>query len=414
MTQPMPTSLSDFPPEFVAYNDGPALTWTSIALTAVSFVIVGIRFAIRHRSGGMGLGYDDWLILCTLPLMLVFMVTAILAVQQGGVGRHLAVNMVIDPQRFETTNLYLYIAEYHYFTLVAVIKASILAMYYRIFPTRFMKHSVYIIGGSVVLWWVAIILVTIFQCQPVSKAYKPFMEGGTCLDKTQFFFGNSIPNILQDILIIALPMKEVWRLQVSRQQKVAIGGVFILGFAVVIIGCIRLKSLLDLVNDQSDFTQYIAVAWIWTMAEPVVGIIAACLPTLRPLLRLVLGRAFAGRSSKDANTPSNGGGGNGRTLITIGGGAVKGGLRGQYSTSKSKGSTSGGTRTIGSFEQLDDGDFGPDSPELWPRDYPATREVSVYGRGGRDPSVTSDEIPLDGIGVKRDVRWSIKKQTRDR
>ena len=39
--------------------------------------------------------------------------------------------------------------------MVAVIKASILAMYYRIFPTRSMKWGVHILGGSVVLWWLA-------------------------------------------------------------------------------------------------------------------------------------------------------------------------------------------------------------------------------------------------------------------
>ena len=105
--------------------------------------------------------------------------------------------------------------------MVAVIKASILAMYYRIFPTRSMKWAVHILGGSVVLWWVAIILVTIFQCQPVSKAYKPFMTTGHCLPREDFFFGSSIPNVLQDVLIIALPVREVWRLQVTKRQKAA-------------------------------------------------------------------------------------------------------------------------------------------------------------------------------------------------
>ena len=115
--------------------------------------------------------------------------------------------------------------------MVAVIKASILAMYYRIFPTRSMKWGVHILGASVLLWWIAIILVIIFQCQPVSKAYKPFMETGSCLPREDFFFGSSIPNVLQDLLIIILPVHEVWRLQVTRRQKAAILGVFVLGFA---------------------------------------------------------------------------------------------------------------------------------------------------------------------------------------
>lgn len=126
---------------------------------------------------------------------------------------------------------YLYIGEYLYFTLVAVIKASILAMYYRIFPTRSMKLGVYVLGTTVILWWIAIILVTIFQCQPVYKAYKPFMQTGACLGKEHFFFGNSIPNVIQDVFILVLPAREVWKLQVATRQKIAILGVFVLGFA---------------------------------------------------------------------------------------------------------------------------------------------------------------------------------------
>lgn len=55
------------------------------------------------------------------------------------------------------------------------------------------------------------------------------MEGGKCLDINKFFLGNSIPNIITDALILCLPVLEVSKLQVRRSQKVAIGGMFLLG-----------------------------------------------------------------------------------------------------------------------------------------------------------------------------------------
>lgn len=108
-------------------------------------------------------------------------------------------------------------------------KASILAMYYRIFPTRFMKLAVYTIGSTVILWFVAVELVVVFQCTPVHKSWSPFMTGGTCVDKAKFFIGNAVPNIINDVMILTLPVYEVWKLQVSRSQKNAIAGAFLLG-----------------------------------------------------------------------------------------------------------------------------------------------------------------------------------------
>lgn len=55
------------------------------------------------------------------------------------------------------------------------------------------------------------------------------MKEGTCLDKNRFFIGNSIPNIVMDAMIIALPVFEVSKVQVPRSQKIAIAGIFLLG-----------------------------------------------------------------------------------------------------------------------------------------------------------------------------------------
>jgi hypothetical protein len=102
-------------------------------------------------------------------------------------------------------------------------------MYYRIFPTKSMRIGGYILGGMTFSWWIGIIFASIFQCSPVDKAWKPFMKEGTCLDKNRFFIGNSIPNIVMDAMIIALPVFEVSKVQVPRSQKIAIAGIFLLG-----------------------------------------------------------------------------------------------------------------------------------------------------------------------------------------
>ena len=41
--------------------------------------------------------------------------------------------------------------------------------------------------------------------------------------------GNAIPNIITDVIILALPMGKVWHLQMSRGRRLAVSGMFLLG-----------------------------------------------------------------------------------------------------------------------------------------------------------------------------------------
>lgn len=115
-----------------------------------------------------------------------------------------------------------------YVTAVAAIKISILAMYLRLFPSREFKLAAWVIGGIVIAWWIAIVLVCIFQCNPIYVAWVPWDEG-TCLDLKGSFIGNGVPNILTDIAILVMPVKQVWHLHATMAQKVSLLCTFGLG-----------------------------------------------------------------------------------------------------------------------------------------------------------------------------------------
>lgn len=73
----------------------------------------------------------------------------------------------------------IYAGELIFFTALALIKWSILVMYYRLFPTRFMKWGYMVLGAIMGLWWIAVMLVTIFQCTPVHRFWD-LATPGTC------------------------------------------------------------------------------------------------------------------------------------------------------------------------------------------------------------------------------------------
>lgn len=124
---------------------------------------------------------------------------------------------------------YLFIAEFLYATAICLIKTSILSLYYRTFPTTFMKISYYVLLAIITAWWLAVILVAFFQCRPLEKIWSPFMESGTCIDTNQYFLGNSISNIVTDILILILPVVSIAKLQMKMLPKLSIIGIFLLG-----------------------------------------------------------------------------------------------------------------------------------------------------------------------------------------
>ncbi|KAF0323569.1 satratoxin biosynthesis SC1 cluster protein 4 [Colletotrichum asianum] len=370
-------------PDLLAYDEGPTIIGLCAAMMPCSAVVVALRLWARRRMK-MPLEWDDWLIVMSLPLLWSVAILGIAAVCYGGVGRHLNAVLAEDPAIFGRSMLDNVSRNVSYGTVLYTVKASVLLMYYRIFPTTGMKVGGYVLGGLTLAWWLAVVLVSTFQCTPVHKAWNPLMEGGKCLDTNKFFLGNSIPSIITDALILCLPVLEVSKLQVRRSQKVAIGGMFLLGGLVVVISCIRLKVVIDLSNAgaDADFTQLIGPCWIWTTIEPTIAMLCASLPTMRPLMHFLFGR-FIGGSSDGKNNVTG--------LVTIGG-------TGSNQSAKGKGQKSGR-----SFKRLDDNDSA-DEPVLWPEGY--VNDQTTIAERSQTLGSCDEDIPLDAIKVQKGITWT--------
>lgn len=191
-----------------------------------------------------------------------------------------------------------------------------------------MKRGCVILAALTIMWWMAGVLVDIFQCTPISKAFKPSMSPGDddgCISQSGYCLGMIIPNILIDIMILSLPTFEVAKLHLPRSQKIALGSVFLLGAGVTAASGVRMYYHLELLEvGDSDFTsefhslskggfppQRKAMSGItnlnrllnirlrnplvsiykpqlWMTIEPDMAIICACLPVMRPLVTMFL------------------------------------------------------------------------------------------------------------------------------
>ncbi|KAL8859341.1 MAG: hypothetical protein Q9178_004279 [Gyalolechia marmorata] len=86
--------------------------------------------------------------------------------------------------------------------------------------------------------------------------------------------------ILANDLIKPIPL--LWKLRTTTLQKSVLTGVFICAGFVCIISIIRLVVLSRIEN--VDVTWNFVNSGIWSAAEPCMGVICACIPSLRPLV----------------------------------------------------------------------------------------------------------------------------------
>lgn len=107
-------------------------------------------------------------------------------------------------------------------------KYSVLFFYRRIFPQKSLLVILQIVGSVVLAWQIAICAAFVWQCRPVRKAWDVSVPG-SCFEVTKLWLGNAVPNIVTDLVIIALPLPLIWNLHISRSQKIALCGVFLTG-----------------------------------------------------------------------------------------------------------------------------------------------------------------------------------------
>ncbi|PCG88713.1 Hypothetical protein PENO1_108700 [Penicillium occitanis (nom. inval.)] len=130
----------------------------------------------------------------------------------------------------------------------------------------------------VAAWGTGIFLACALQCRPL-KAFWDRSINGHCFNLDTFIIVNQAFNVVVDFVILFLPVPMIWRLHMGTRDKIALNGVFALG-------------------GFSDESYTVYQATLWTHIEPSVGLICACLPTIRGLLP-------AGKLSRNTSGPSD-------------------------------------------------------------------------------------------------------------
>lgn len=107
-------------------------------------------------------------------------------------------------------------------------KSSILLLYIRIFPSPRFRLIVKISIALICAHGFAFLVAVILQCIPVEAVWNSEIKG-KCVNPQVLIYTGAGFSILEDFVIMLLPVFELRALNLSRRKRIALGFMFALG-----------------------------------------------------------------------------------------------------------------------------------------------------------------------------------------
>ncbi|KAG9192904.1 hypothetical protein G6011_11638 [Alternaria panax] len=284
----------------------------AFVLTSTSTVVVALRFYARHFYVGR-LTSSDWVMLSALIATWLSVVV------------HCYMIHFLDYSSttfgvWETfrpiivgSNLSIWLYRINFILDLCLIKTSILLFYAHIASSN--KRFQYVVRGLlaiIVLGGISQIIASILMCTPITNAfsydvwYKGFILhifDAHCYNPNPFWLFIAVYNLTTDVIIWTLPI--LFFLNASTlplRHRLELAAIFSVGIIAIISSAFRLHTTilwLSSIEQQSASTPDLL---LWSQVEQNLGIIAASVPFLRPLLR----KAFCRSRGRDQLSPGPG------------------------------------------------------------------------------------------------------------
>ncbi|MCJ1469122.1 hypothetical protein MMC07_007755 [Pseudocyphellaria aurata] len=259
----------------------------------------GDRFA--HKTPA---SWDDWLI---VPAMLLTValggvmiwgewlslvvgfspILVFLGVVDNGLGRSTPTSKTLDAENQKVEYIFLCLELLGF----GLVKLSVIFFCRRIFCDVFKNNFDMItkfLITLVIIWSVGFTFAMIFECGTSFWALFSTAENlvKNCAKTLKLAEAFVISDVITDLMILCLPLPMVWRLQMSTRRKISATGVFLLGSFATAASIARMIVYLKYVYSAyppPDRDLTITELLFWSLIELGIGVLAACLPTLRLL-----------------------------------------------------------------------------------------------------------------------------------
>ncbi|CAG8957633.1 hypothetical protein HYFRA_00010500 [Hymenoscyphus fraxineus] len=259
------TMMSDSPGRVGCYV-------AAIVLLVFSTATVGLRLRVRSIKRSY-LGLDDLFISISLLFVWALAIILIVAAAKGTIGvRVSSVHNEILGSKFA------FISQVLSTIVYGTVKLGVLFLFRRIFHGKTFDIISFSAIALVVASSAALFFATLFQCGPnlADLWTGPNAPAGHCGPTRSVQLGHAVSDVVTGLLVLIIPVPMIWKLHMSLAQKTGIMAVFMLGYMSVAVA--------SHVVDSNPFALETNIM-VWSYVEAAIGIIAASLPTLTPLLQ---------------------------------------------------------------------------------------------------------------------------------
>ncbi|KAK4621378.1 Wortmanamides biosynthesis cluster protein C [Fulvia fulva] len=255
--------------------------WTAfgpaVGLSVLATVIVTLRWYTRARLVRI-IGLDDWVIL--ISLLFCWVITASIgAAIFAGIGEYRTKPGVVDTILIVKL---LVVVNTVWATTVNITKASILIQYLRVFNGCIIRACCWTLMAALLPATCWAVFGGIFLCTPTAKLWNVTLPGH-CRNAQVYWASVAGVNIGLDFLTLILPIPVIGSLHLPRKQKILTMLVFVLGFIVCAVSCVRLGTVI-VTAEMGDPVMSGIWAITWSAVEANVGVICASLLALKAFI----------------------------------------------------------------------------------------------------------------------------------
>ena len=191
---------------------------------------------------------------------------------------------------------------------LCLVKASIILFLMRLGDQR--KSIRYSLTGFFIFnigHMIAVFFGVLMQCLPIHMYWdhpktdqiidnKVVNPNYTCFNAEAFIMSTASIAMLTDILVLIIPIAMVWPLRLNWRKKLAVGCVLSLGWIVVAVALIRLKSFYDFFHVVNPDPTYALGVTVFVV-EVNIAIILSCGPAVNSIVTRFAPKLFASRGA---------------------------------------------------------------------------------------------------------------------
>ncbi|KAI0198324.1 hypothetical protein F4808DRAFT_462803 [Astrocystis sublimbata] len=281
--------------------EGVKVAVTGLISTPLAILALGLRLWSR-RIQKNPLAFNDYMAIIALILAAAIVSLCLADAFIGAVGAHAAVLEASHPEILTLYSLFFVPGEVLWAAANTSVKLSTLSLYTILFPSKKFSRICYGMMGISAAYFLSVFLETFFLCKPIQYNWDKSIPDGQCSNQNLAYLLAGVTNLVIDAIIVALPMPKLYGLQIPLARRLAIGAMFALGAVICVLSLLRILSILSWNLEDPTYTG--TGISVYSILEPTLGVVNACLPTIRPALRKLFRHDIFSRK-KSSNSSDN-------------------------------------------------------------------------------------------------------------